>query len=297
MKKEDLWNVYTSEYAKSYDEEFLTNPFSKLSLDFEMNVLKKELNPDSTWLDLGCGTGYFLSQFPGIKRAGLDISPGMLQQAMKVSPDSVLFKEGDFRERMPEWDSKWSFISCMWGASHYVDSIFEVENVISNIINWLSEDGSFFLPILDLEDIRPNKHITYKEDNGIYKGSIYVTSVTWRWVKKDLNHVHEHMVAPHIEHFIELLKPHFDSIQILRYPPYVSGWVSRKAILAKGKRKAITGREAKVTWDKIPDPVHKTPGYYESPGYFLSNANLFKELVLRFTSGRIFLDLIRKLKS
>ena len=42
------------------------------------------------WLDLGCGTGYFCEQlqqrYPQASGTGLDIAPGMLQQARALRP-------------------------------------------------------------------------------------------------------------------------------------------------------------------------------------------------------------------
>lgn len=48
------------------------------------------LQRTDSWLDLGCGTGYFCQQlqqrFVGAQGTGLDIAPGMLQQARALRP-------------------------------------------------------------------------------------------------------------------------------------------------------------------------------------------------------------------
>ncbi|MHC5820258.1 MAG: methyltransferase domain-containing protein [Nostoc sp.] len=41
------------------------------------------------WLEVACGTGYFLSCFPEIERAGLDISPAMLKVAKQANPARI----------------------------------------------------------------------------------------------------------------------------------------------------------------------------------------------------------------
>lgn len=296
MKKEDIWKIYDSDYADSYNERYLTNPFSQLSLDVELNVLKNLIGKNDRWLDIGCGTGYFLSKFPGIQRAGLDISPEMLARAKAVNPDILFLKEGDFREKISEWDQAWSVISCMWGAYIYADSVREVEQIITNMINWTKPGGSIFLPVIDMEDIRPNQQITYDQYTDVYGGNIAVTSFTWTWTEADSKKVHKHLVSPHIEHFIKLLSPYFDMIEVVRYPPYQTGWVSRKAILAKRRRMApLADQPAQVTWHSIPSAVHPSDSQYPpSPATFLSHRQLLAELVSRVKSGALLQSLKRK---
>jgi SAM-dependent methyltransferase len=261
MKKEDVWKIYDSNYASEYNERYLLNPFSKTSSVTELSVLKQLLNKDTKWLDLGCGTGYFLSEFPGIQRAGLDISPKMLETAREANPDALFFKEGDFREDNPEWNNEWSLITCMWGAYCYVDSVGEVEKIVENIVNWTKTGGSIFLPVLDIEDLRPNTGIKYEHFfEGVYAGTIAITSVTWSW--QEINgKFHQHLVSPPAQHFGRLMQPYFDNIEVVRYPPYMLGRVSRKAILATGKRSAPDHQNpANVKWQDIPAPFVKADG-------------------------------------
>ncbi|WP_231459362.1 class I SAM-dependent methyltransferase [Pedobacter sp. Leaf132] len=298
MKKEDLWQIYDNGYASDYNERYLLNPFSKVSSDTEVNVFKKLINKQTVWLDLGCGTGYFLSLFPQIKRAGLDISPKMLEIAKVANPDAEFFKEGDFRVDVPEWHNKWSLISCMWGAYCYVNSVKEVESVVSNIISWNSEGGNVFLPIVDLEDVRPNVTIPYEMQIDVFGGKLDLTSVTWSWLEAGTGIFHEHLVSPHIEHFIKLFQPYYDEIEIIRYPPYMQGWVSRKAILAKSKRKiADFTNLGKVVWQEIPEPAVVDPNMqFVSPLAGITNKNLLKEFLYRIKSGIFLRGLKNRIK-
>ncbi|WP_316812023.1 class I SAM-dependent methyltransferase [Pedobacter heparinus] len=300
MKKEDLWKIYDSNYANDYNERYLLNPFSQVSSSTELNILKDLINEKTQWLDLGCGTGYFLSLFPGIDRAGLDMSPKMLEHAIKTNPDALFFKEGDFREKVSEWNNKWSLITCMWGAYCYVDSVQEVEKVIENIISWTSQGGAIFFPTVDLEDVRPNMQIPYEEFTDVFGGKIALTSVTWSWKEQESGKEHEHLVSPHIEHFIKLLEPHFETIEVIRYPPYMPGWVSRKAILAKGKRTFNENAEAaKVIWHEIPAPnvqaSEEVNTSFVSPLAPISNKHLLLEVLHRVRSGSFYQALKRRL--
>ena len=296
MKKEDLWGIYDKSYADDYNERYLLNPFSKTSSVTELSVLKQQINKDTKWLDLGCGTGYFLNQFPGIQRAGLDISPKMLETAKEANPDALFFKEGDFRIENPEWNNMWSLITCMWGAYCYVDSVREVEKVVSNIINWTKTGGSIFLPVVDIEDVRPNTRIEYEHYfKDVYGGTIAITSVTWSWLE-DNGKFHEHLVSPPAEHFIRLMEPYFDHIEVVRYPPYMLGWVSRKSILATGKRATPDPKNpATVKWQDIPEPIMKSSGPPFNPMSTIPNKYIAFEFLNRIKNGEFIRAVGRKL--
>lgn len=298
MKKEDLWQIYNNKYADDYNERYLLNPFSKVSSDVEINVFKTLITEQTEWLDLGCGTGYFLSLFPNTKRAGLDISPKMLQLAENDNPTAEFFKNGDFRDDVPEWHNKWSLISCMWGAYCYVNSVKEVETVVNNIISWNSVGGDVFLPIVDLEDVRPNVTIPYEMQIDVFGGKLDLTSVTWSWLEAETNIFHEHLVSPHIGHFIKLFQPFYDEIEIVRYPPYMQGWVSRKAVLAKSKREVPDFNNlGKVVWQEIPSPAVVDPNMpFVSPLAGITNKNLVKEFLYRIKSGIFWRGIKNRIK-
>src|SRR4051794_37887254 len=81
MKREEIGRLYDHEYAASYDEKFLLSPLHISDTRHEVELLRSFLTPQVTWLDVACGTGYFLRQFPEIPRAGIDLSPAMLERA------------------------------------------------------------------------------------------------------------------------------------------------------------------------------------------------------------------------
>jgi ubiquinone/menaquinone biosynthesis C-methylase UbiE len=105
MDKNDVLEIYNEDYAHKYNRKFI---FSDCHADFEqeiINNLLSEICEEVKWLDVACGTGYFLSCFPNVERAGLDISPAMLKIAKQENP-GVLFVEGDFRDKHLKWERK-----------------------------------------------------------------------------------------------------------------------------------------------------------------------------------------------
>jgi SAM-dependent methyltransferase len=301
MDKESLLKIYDKEYADGYNEMFLLNPFAKVSSDFELNQLKELITPETKWLDIGCGTGYFLSKFPGIKRAGLDISSDMLEAAKMVNEDALFLRQGDFRDEIPEFNNQWSLLSCMWYPYSYLDSMPEFEKMMANIIDWTQTGGSVFIPVADIEDFRPNTIVPYAEDTAVFNGEILLTSYTWTWIEAD-GTAHVNMVAPHAEHFIRLLEPYFETIELLRYPPYQEGWVSRKAVLARKKiSNPGENKDHKANIIRHPTPASHLsgpglPSGPYNPAQQSTNKELLKELLQRIKNGRLLKALINKIK-
>ncbi|MEZ5346257.1 MAG: class I SAM-dependent methyltransferase [Pyrinomonadaceae bacterium] len=314
MNKTDVLNIFSAEYAKEYNDRFLLEPLSKVNSDFELSVLKELLSPQTKWLDVGCGTGYFLSQFPDIKRAGLDISPFMLEEAKRANPNAIFFKEGDCRKEYPEWNAEWNLVSCMWLPYTYFDSFSEFETLTTNMINWLSDGGDLLLPVMDIEDFRFGQLVTFEEIvDKIYPGKIQINGFIWSWIEEETKKKHDCMIAPHVEHVIGLMTPFFETVELIRYPPFQEGWVSRKAVLARSKTSNTGNGQAEVIRHPIPPPFHQdlnskdlttepdaatsVPAILEPnmSDLTLSNRQLVGELFRRLKSGHLFRSVLRKI--
>ena len=127
MKSEDIVRLYNDAYAAKYEQEFLLDPLVRSDTDAELRLLEQFLAPGVTWLDVACGTGFFLRHFPTVDRAGIDLSPAMLRLARQGNP-TILLREHDLREPIPEWDSRWGLVSCMWYAYGFVDTVGDLGN-------------------------------------------------------------------------------------------------------------------------------------------------------------------------
>ena len=299
MNKTDVLDIY-SENMRKIIMKISSKSVFKNSTDFELSVLKELISHQTKWLDVGCGTGYFLSQFPKIERAGLDISPFMLEEAKRVNPDALFFREGDFRNEYQEWKEQWTLITCMWNPYSYIDSLLEFEMMIANMITWTNLGGSIFIPIMDIEDFRFNTSITYEEKVEMYSGIVQINGFTWSWIEDNSNLNHSNMIAPHIEHVIRLLSPFFETIELIRYPPFCEGWVSRKAVLAKTKKHNQDEQSSQVIRHAIPPAFHKNENaeeksLSETPELPITNRQLIGELFRRVKSGYLLRSVLRKI--
>src|SRR5947209_643221 len=112
MRPEDVRRLYDENYAASYEAKFLTSPITAEDAAFEAHLLGDLLKPGRIeWLDVACGTGYFLRQFPNVRRTGIDLSPGMLERARPDNPGADLFQQ-DYRIPRPEWTDRFGLVSC-----------------------------------------------------------------------------------------------------------------------------------------------------------------------------------------
>jgi SAM-dependent methyltransferase len=259
MKSTDVQEVYDDQYAQTYNSRFLTRPETAANVDFELGLIRKLLGPNSRWLDIGCGTGYFLSQFQDVTRAGMDLSPAMLTQASASNPDALFFRQGDFRQPVPEWQSQWSLISCMWAAYSYVESVQEVEQVVANMVAWTRPGGAIFIPVIDLDDLR-YLSLPYEEEAGVFGGRLFITSCNWTWLEPGTGKTHHHLVAPQAAHFAELLAPYFEDVTIIRYPAVAPYPNPRKVVIATGRHAPGDARPPAVIKGAEPLPVrHLSP--------------------------------------
>lgn len=260
MDEKDVIEIYDEAYAQEYNQRFLLNERSKIDTDFEEEIINKLLNEigeGATWLDIACGTGYFLSCFSSVKRAGLDISPAMLKVARQVNPDA-LFVEGDYRDERSQWESKWDLVSCMWLAYGYVESLSELEKVVENFAAWTSDRGACFVPFSEPSELGTGELKLPYTCKNLYNdaGFIQFEGVIWSWIDEESGKQHLNMLAPQLEYMLASFSKHFEQVDVIEYPLFQGA--SRKAIVARSKKqKKILEAKAKI---EIPT----TTGFFSS---------------------------------
>lgn len=239
MKTSAINELYDETYANIYDEHFITKSDYKHVADFETEIIKSLLHSrDLQWLDVACGTGHFLSLFPGYKRAGIDISPDMLNMARHRNPDALFIEHADFRDEHSEWKDRWDLTSSMWAAYSYVDSMNELATFVKNMASWTKDTGVCFVPLCHAGDILLTESLVFsRPDLGLFGGTLEVNAVIWSWTDERANKRHSNLVAPHLEQMLELFKQYFSRVEVVFYPPSLPPALGqRRALIATGKR-------------------------------------------------------------
>lgn len=233
MDRDHVTQLYDDKYAASYEEKFLASPLHRSDSEYELDLIKQFLADSGTWLDVACGTGYFLRHFPECERAGVDISPAMLRVAREANPGIPLVLH-DFREPLTSWENRWDLVSCMWYAYGLVDTIDELQKVIHNLWSWTSMEGTCFVPLADPRLIT-GVNLPYLAPS-LSEGRVQVTGILWSYIEDDGHKIHSQMLAPNLEYMVECFQMYFSRVDIVRYPPAFAGWEGRPALVASGKK-------------------------------------------------------------
>ncbi len=238
MKRQQVLDTYDEGYASTFNQRFLLNERSKIPSDHEIEILRQLLAQGGQWLDVACGTGYALSRFPGVPRAGLDLAPAMLTLARQANPDALFFHEGDFRDEVPEWNGQWALVTCMWYSYGLVESIAEVQGVIKNLASWTADQGACFVPLCDPALLTEGVTIPYRHaEKSYHGGTTLITGVIWTWEESGTRH--ENMIAPQVEHMVAMFQEYFNVVEVIEYPLFKPGQrPQRKAIIARAKKQA-----------------------------------------------------------
>jgi SAM-dependent methyltransferase len=234
MKRQDIVRLYDDAYAARYEQEFLLDPLSRPDTEAELRLVQQFLTPGVSWLDVACGTGFFLRQFPQVERAGIDVSPAMLRLARRGNP-TIALREHDFLDAIPEWEHRWGLVSCMWYAYGFADTIGDLDKLVANLWSWTSMAGTCFVPLADPRLIT-GVNLPYDAPTS-NAGRVVITGIVWSYIEGD-GAAHTHLLAPNIEFMIELFAQYFEGVEIVRYPPPAAGGQGRPALIATRKKRA-----------------------------------------------------------
>lgn len=271
MRSQDVQALYDADYAAAYDDIFLLGPLNQANTEFELALIRKALANGGQWLDLGCGTGHFLARFPGVARAGLDLSEAMVALARSRNPDALFVEQGDFRTPRPEWVGRWDLVTCMWAAYSYVDSLDEAARLVRNMADWTAPGGTVLIPCLDF----PGDGIPHELEPDPWGGAAKVNGYIWSWDHGDKSH--RNLILPHTGQMVAWLAPFFDRIRVVRYP------IARTAVLAQARRAADDpAHAATIVWDA--GTKHSGRSALQDASF----ATVLRELLARLAGRRRF---------
>lgn len=234
MKTEQVLQTYDDAYARAYDGSFLTDVHSAHKTAAELALLRGVFASHGgrpRWLDVACGTGYVLSQFPDLPRAGLDLSPAMLALARGKNPGIPLI-QGNYRDRSLVEPGQWDVISSMWWAYSFAESLDEIQQLIDNLWHWLAPGGTCVMPICEpaknLYSGQTQLPYVATEDAPVYGGRILVTAVMWSWIEPSGKR-HDNMLVPQVETMVQMFRTRFASVEVREYAEgYYRAVIARK---------------------------------------------------------------------
>lgn len=235
MDTKEYRKPYDPEYAEKYNEIWIENQLWAPEAKHHINTLKELITTETKWLDAGCGTGYFLSNFPGTVRAGFDLSESMLEQAKKANPDALFFKQANLAVEIPEWNNRWDLVTCTGQPWTYLSSLAEIGKAVKNLSGYVNESGKCLLPFFDLTDFTHNTIPIFNRESEIPDDHPYISGVIWN--ARDNGVSHEDMILPNMDQWIRWFSQYFTKIEVLRWPhdqPHLR--IPRRVLLCSGKR-------------------------------------------------------------
>ncbi|MFL5344018.1 MAG: class I SAM-dependent DNA methyltransferase [Hyalangium sp.] len=234
MTPDQVRSTYDEAYARRYDASFLHTPqysFREKTL-FELFLVRTLTQQADSWLDVACGTGFFLCHGrsnPNITCVGLDLSPAMLAIARETNP-GTRFVEGDFLAPHPDLEGRFALTSCMWGAYGLQESVAHVERLVANLARWTRPGGTVFMPVFD-----PARFVTLQAEGRLMEGvSLGAPDGTlWSYLEPD-GKFHEDVLAPPLEVMRAMFEPAFDTVEVRPYPN--TPGIPMAALIARGRR-------------------------------------------------------------
>lgn len=252
MKPDEARALYGPAYAARYEELWQRHDLWQAEAGHYVRSLGELIEPDTKWLDVGCGTGWFLSQFPGIERGGLDLSPSMLEKARANNPDAAFFREGDIRVDVPEWHDRFDLVSSTGQAWGYVDSIRDVEKAAENMARWTAPDGVLYVQPPDLFDLVGHQ-LTYDFSTDTPPdNTVRITGAIWSYY--DEAGEHQDQVWPSLDVWVKWLSRWFRLVE-------VHTWPHEPAEILHGPRRLVLARHKRAEGDDEPAEivVHPAP--------------------------------------
>ncbi len=235
MTPEEILALYDDVYAERYDRHFLLTPNHgfKQKMQIELFTLRMLTRTAESWLDVACGTGFFLKHGAGragLERVGLDLSPSMLAKAKQAVADGV-FREGNFLEEHPELEGRFDVVSSMWGAYGLQQDLDDVARLVSNLVRWAKPGGTVFLPIF-----LPERFVALQGEDRLMGGVSLdePDGTAWTYLEPD-GKCHTRVLAPPAQVMKALFEPHFEGVSIEPYPE--TPGVPMAALIARGRHR------------------------------------------------------------
>ena len=290
--KKRMGGPYDEQYAEMYNDIWYKNPVWKVEGKFHIQTIAELIKPEGTWLDVGCGTGFLLSNFPDCNRMGLDLSEAMLKQAKKCNPD-VRFVQQSMAEENSALEGAFDLVTCTGQPWSYLTSMDTIEKAVSNLAKWTAKDGKCMLTPIDISDVMDHQLSPVYDLSGVPNETPIITGILWDY--KELDTVYHNCLSPNLDQWIRWFSVHFHKVEIFRWPHEPEFLlIPRRVIVCSEKREVGDQRPPVIIEHPVPGGVRKQQEQANTPTY-LSNKQLLGELGYRVKSGILVRAAVQRL--
>jgi len=228
---------YDDAYAENYNETWPQNPAFLKETEYHIDTLKNIIEADSKWLDASCGTGYFLSHFNGIPRAGFDLSESMLEKAREANKDAMFFEKHDISEPNEAWNNQWDVVSCTGQPWAYLNTIDLIAKTVQNLYQWTKSGSGICIltPIdmIDMFNLRPD----YIYSNQEFEKSVptAINAIIWSLHETQTASKHNFLIYPNFDQWIRWFSLYFNTIEVAHWP--IEGYnIPRRCLICRDKK-------------------------------------------------------------
>lgn len=255
LRSDDRAEVpYDAGYAASYSTRWWNDEGWSADQHHFEQLLGSHVGSGERWLDVGCGTGHFLSRFPDVSRAGVDISNAMLEVARATNPEAIEFRCGDVREPYIPWDDAWDVVSCTGEPWSYLRDDDDFRLWVARMAEWTAPDGVCINQIPDIQELVGTDIDYWFTEEKPPAGHVSILGVIWDMAEHDI--VHGRMIWPSVDRWVRWYAEHFLHVEIV-HPEPGSNVIFGRTIVASQKR--MPGDTTPTTLVYEPPPKAPTP--------------------------------------
>jgi len=180
-----------------------------------INFTRDNIKPNSTILDLACGSGIFLLNMNlyGYPTDGLDLSSQMID----LCKDKIFINHVNtnlYIENMASFklDKTYDNITCYFDSINHLNTEKEVKDMLDSVYNHLNKDGLFLFDIFSYSRFLDADNTDISEEFEDF-------SYRWKMNIEMPNIIHHNIEIKGIDKFIESYDEHYYDPSILTNDP------------------------------------------------------------------------------
>ena len=170
-----------------------------------INFTKENIKPNSSILDLACGSGIFLVNMNlyGYPTDGLDLSSQMIDLCKdKTYINHIhtnLYKDNMVNFKL---DKKYDNITCYFDSINHLNSLEEVKEMFDNVYNHLNDNGLFLFDVFSYDRFMDADNTDISEEFDDFK-------YRWQMSVRLPNTLHHKIEIDGIDSFTEEYDEHY----------------------------------------------------------------------------------------